>query len=611
MLIPKALGTTLTGMSALLLVTPHSTSTTTAHLYDPNTTNNTVNTDSTSNKNSMISSSNNQNGQEPTAACNPLGLHDTTVDTTPTGRTRRLTSVSQWWHTLSPQRRATMYMAASMSCHYGGYEFIRNAGLALFTSPTTGFAHAAAFPLCYGLTSPISIALLYLYSRRLEQCGPRVTLRTTTAACIGFVVVTAALLHGNQVAMQFLTTASTATATTVTLATILKAATQAVVGLVFLFQNSYVYMLASQQWSFTDSIVTPLQAAQWFGAITGVSSIVCTITASLVPLLLPHTGLIGLYALTTVPLLGTMVCADRAYALAQKHGFDPSSLQKKNDIQQQQQQTTTPPAPAVPVASTTTTSKDSTPNSSSAGGSAPRKNRIADAMALFRRVPTLGALFVEGLSFQSLNTILNVAMIQALRMDYPNDDVARSAYTGRFYAGVSAISALFQFGLLPRILKNLEPKQIWRIMPVIPFLVALAQVARFHSIQLVPSSSSSLPIMAGAMFITKLMDYSLRSVVYNMVYQPLDYESRFMGKEIIGVFGSRFGKSGISLLLSGLTAAGVMSSSSLGPLSYLSLAVSASWVGSAWWLSNLLPTQAQAQKIVEQRSRHHLDKKDD
>merc|ERR1712071_395557 len=35
-----------------------------------------------------------------------------------------------------------------------------------------------------------------------------------------------------------------------------------------------------------------------------------------------------------------------------------------------------------------------------------------------------------------------------------------------------------------------------------------------------------------------------------MVYVSLDYESRFIGKEIIGMFGNRIGRSGISLALS-------------------------------------------------------------
>jgi TLC ATP/ADP transporter len=438
-------------------------------------------------------------------------------------------------------------MGSGMSLHFGAYEFIRNAGLALFTS-TAGFPSAAAFPFAYGLISPISVGLLYLYSLQLEKEGPRATMYTTTKCSIVFILISAAILQygmmGN-LPIGF---------------------TRAVIGLAFLFQNSYVFMLASQQWSFMDSIVTPYEGAQWFGFMAGVSSVVCTITASLVPILLPITGLIGLYAVTALPLLGTLWFGDRAYQLAQVNGFDPARQQEKKK----------PPPP-----------KRDGANSSE------RSSRTRDALALFRRVPTLGALFAEGISFQSLNTILNVAMVQALKLEIPND-VARSAFTGRFYALVSAVSAAFQFVILPLVMKRLEPKQIWRIMPIIPFLVSLYQV--------LPGSSVSLRMLSGALFLTKLMDYSLRSVVYNMVYQPLDFESRFVGKEIIGVFGSRFGKSGISLLLSGLTASGLLSSS-LWPLSMLSLILSSSWVGSTFWLSSLLPSKDEAQRTVVERAR--------
>lgn len=448
---------------------------------------------------------------------------------------------------VSPRARSVFYMAAAMSLHYGGYEFIRNAGLALFTSDV-GFPGAAAFPLANALVSPISIALLFLYGRQLETGGPRVALRNTTAYCIAFILITAGILALED--NNFLI--------------VPRLATRAIIGMAFLFQNSYVYILASQQWSFTDTVVTPDEGAQWFGLLTGLSSVICSITASLVPFILPFTGLIGMYALTAVTLVGSLLCGDRAYALSQQHGFDPALQQEHKQKEKHD-----------------TTSKKA------------KTSRITDAIALFRRVPTLGALFTEGISFQSLNTILNVAMVRALKLEIP-DDMARSAFTGRFYALVSAVSAALQFIVLPVAMKHLEPKQIWRIMPVIPFVVSLFQV--------LPGSSVSLHVLASALFVTKIMDYSIRSVVYNMVYQPLDFDSRFVGKEIIGVFGSRFGKSGMSLLLSGLTATGLLSSS-LRPLSFFSLAASTAWVSSTWWLSRLLPKKAEAQRTVVERRR--------
>ena len=67
-------------------------------------------------------------------------------------------------------------------------------------------------------------------------------------------------------------------------------------------------------------------------------------------------------------------------------------------------------------------------------------------------------------------------------------------------------------------------------------------------------ASPSLNLLAYSFFAAKVIDYSLRNVLSEMVYVPLDFESRYLGKEVIGVFGNRFGKSGISLVLSGLGA---------------------------------------------------------
>ena len=88
-------------------------------------------------------------------------------------------------------------------------------------------------------------------------------------------------------------------------------------------------------------------------------------------------------------------------------------------------------------------------------------------------------------------------------------------------------------------MKFAEPAWVWRLMPVIPLGICIFQFT---------SKEISLTLLAAAFFLSKVMDYSLRSVVSVMVYQPLDFESRYVGKEIIGVFGSRFGKSGMSLM---------------------------------------------------------------
>ena len=439
-------------------------------------------------------------------------------------------------NTMNPRTRSVIYMAAGMSLHFGGYEFLRNACLSLFTSKEFGFAHPAAFPLAQGLVSPFSVLLLWAYSRQLESRGPRGALRNTTLFSVAFIGLMAPAIQLCQV----------------------KSLSQAFIGLTFLYQNSFQYLIYTQQWSFVGSVLTPDEGARWFATLAGVCSVVCSITGSLVPVLVPRVGLLGLMATTCLTLTACHFCSDRAYALAQKHDFDPS-----------------------PPASKKTSSS----------------NKFRQAVDLFRRTPTLSALFLEVLSFQSLNTILNIAFVRTLQQTIP-DDLTRSSYTGRFYSLINGASAALQFGLLPLVMKRVEPAWIWRVMPVVPFSICAYQA-------FAASSPASLTLIAAAFYLCKLMDYSLRSVVYPMAYQPLDFESRYVGKEIIGVFGSRFGKSGMSILLSALTAVGWTGLAQLNKFSLIAIAL---WTSSTFWLSNLIPKKAEAQATVEKRNQ---DRKQD
>jgi hypothetical protein len=393
----------------------------------------------------------------------------------------------------NPRLRSIFYMGSAMALHFGGYEFFRNACLALFTSSDYGFQNAAAFPLANALVSPFSLILLWFYSRQLFHGGPRVALRTTTTMSIAVILLACGSL---KLCRQAGLPASVG---------------QAIIALTFLFQNSYQYLLYTQHWSFVGSVLTPDQGATWFPALAGCSSLFCSITSSLVPALVPHTGILGLMALTSLTLTACAWCSDKAYGIAQTHGFDPA--------EQLQQQKRGKDAEAAETAD---------------------QGRLGTALALFRRVPTLSVLFCEVLAFQSLSTILNVCFVRTLKLEIPGD-VARTAYTGRFYGLVNAVSAALQFLVLPLAMKYAEPTWIWRLMPVLPLAFCVMQMVQVEQ-------SSSLLLVAAAVFLCKTLDYSLRTVVYPMVYQPLDFESRYVGKEIIGVFGSRFGKSGMSLL---------------------------------------------------------------
>ena len=75
----------------------------------------------------------------------------------------------------------------------------------------------------------------------------------------------------------------------------------------------------------------------------------------------------------------------------------------------------------------------------------------------------------------------------------------------------------------------------------------------------------------------------------------LDYESRFVGKEVIGVFGYRFGKSLMSLTLSGLSLC-FAGTSGVQQLSIISSGMAFLWLRTAWQLSLLVPTRQEAEE---------------
>lgn len=455
-----------------------------------------------------------------------------------------------------PRPRAALLMASAMALHFGGYEFVRSGMLALFTSSDVGFSNPGAFPLAMGTVSPFSVLLLMGYGVVLEKQGPRAALRVTTFVSLFVFAATAVLLkffHG---------LAASAPTTSIHLVS------QAIVALAFVYQNSYAHLLYTQHWSFLSSVMTPEEGSVWFAAIAGLSSLVCTMTGTLVKPLVNSVGLVGMIGCNCLFLFLSLICSDRAYQLSETHGFDPSIDRKQKRA------------------------KDNKPSSQQSADDAGKPTSLlGKAKDLFQRVPTLWALFGEVLTFQSLSVILNIAMVTRLKETMPSD-TDRAAWAGQFFAAVSGISGLLQFIVIPLCLKRIEPRLVWKVMPIIPLICSL-----FQSFQ---GSAPALQILALSFFATKTMDYSIRGVVNEMVYQPLDFDSRYLGKEIIGVFGSRFGKSGVSVILSGL--AYVFPNFGIYHLSKLSVVASMGWLSTSWWLSRLVPRKDEAQEaFLEQR----------
>ena len=271
-------------------------------------------------------------------------------------------------------------------------------------------------------------------------------------------------------------------------------------------------------------------------------------------------GLGGLLGIASLSLLLSMLLADLAYGISENYGFDPAEEMKRKKAE-----------------------KDKL----NASRGQEEVGLIRKTRDMFERVPVLGALFCEVVSFQSLSTVLNVCMVTRLK-EAITDDAVRAAWTGKFYANVNFFSGLFQFVLLPIFLKHGNLTWIWRSIPLLPLVFTFITSAQ---------ASPSLNLLAFSFFAAKVIDYSLRNVLNEMIYVPLDFDSRYLGKEVIGVFGNRFGKSGISLVLSGLGY--VFGSFGLSELTKMTSVVGTIWLCSAYRLRNYIPnTSADDKKKI-------------
>ena len=319
--------------------------------------------------------------------------------------------------------------------------------------------------------------------------------------------------------------------------------------------------------------MTPTEGTRWFTFIAGFSSLVCTLTASSVQTIADRShGLVLLMFMTCATLGLSMLCADKAYQLSAEHGFDPSrELQKKQS------------------------KKDSEKRSAAASAETDEEESLLQKTGrMFRTSPTLAGLFGEVITFQSLSTVLNICFVRQLKESIPIDG-DRAAYTGQFYAGVNGLSGTMQFFVLPLLRKYLEPQWVYRFLPMA--LMPLLTYAAFVPV----SASNGLLIATVAFFALKSADYSIRGLATELVYQPLDFDARYLGKEVIGVFANRFGKSGTSIILSGLAGLGLMAESTR-PMSQLAVGVGGVWSVCSIYLSQHVVTNREAEEQFQQRS---------
>jgi ATP/ADP translocase len=443
----------------------------------------------------------------------------------------------------TPEGKSVLYMAIAMALHYLGYSLARSITVSLFTSSSTGYSSPAAFPFAMAFVSPCALLMLMGYNNVLERSGPRGALMQSTLFC-AIVVNAAALAIATSLKSGFVIAGTPAV--------------KWITGPLFVFRESYVQLLTSQYWSFMASVLTPNQSARFFGPIAGLTSIASAVAGYAVSPLVKRIGLTGALMGTGTMLLLSLVAASISYNIARKHGFEPTDASKSSKKALASKKT---------IVST----------------DLHKMGMLEKATRLFKRVPVLKALFLEILASQGLATILNVCFVTCLGTAIPNDD-ERAGWVGKYYSLINIITMFLQFGVLPPLMTVIEPKDLWRVIPIVSLLFT-----GFQALQPDPS----LYIVSASLLVMKVSEYSARRMLDEMIFVPLDFESRFVGKEVIGVFGYRFGKSLMSLVLSGITAVGA--DVGLQKLSVLSNLVCFAWMRTAWMLSNMVPTREEAE----------------
>jgi ATP/ADP translocase len=455
--------------------------------------------------------------------------------------------------------RAILFMAAASAIHFAGYELARSGTMALFTSSTIGFQSPSASPISTICMMPFSLLLLWVYTKTLGMWGPRISLFLSALAFAIMVASGAWIIDMIQANLLSMTIGQLRDDDDCDIdqqqqnqqwssqILVWKRLAQGTIFALNVAEGAFVQLLYTQHWSFLGSIAKDWAGATvWFAPIAGLGSIASTIAALSVEPLMTNYGLTGLLWTASIFLLVSSIASDTAYRIAIQHQFEPSRNQGP-----------------------TTSSASSTQKSASS--SMPSHTALIDtSVQLFARVPALASLCVEVLACQSVSSIINFLFILKVKECIPNDQ-HRAAWTGLCYAWINGLSGFLQFCVIPfwigkdssssqsstkgepQFSSSLQQQQpqpqhhqsLWLLMPLTMMVSATFMIYE--------SEHLTLLLVTASFSIYKVLEYSVRGVVVEMLYMSLDYESRFVGKEVIGLFVDRLGKSSTAIILTVVT----------------------------------------------------------
>ncbi len=188
---------------------------------------------------------------------------------------------------------------------------------------------------------------------------------------------------------------------------------------------------------------------------------------------------------------------------------------------------------------------------------------------LVKRSRLLSLIFALIITTQIVSAALGINFQEFLQASFSDWD-AQTAYSGKYYAILNGVAALFQFIVTPLLLKGFPFIAIHTFIPCVHIAAGMYLLA-------VPSlASAGLAYMA-----FKVFDYSLFRAAKEILYVPLNFDARYRAKEFIDVFGYRFGKGGASAAFFVFQKAGVVVNSFY---TGIALAGAVLWAGIVWAL---------------------------
>ena len=268
----------------------------------------------------------------------------------------------------------------------------------------------------------------------------------------------------------------------------------------YLFSSAYVVLLIEQYWSYLNSVMNDYEAKRMNGPICGIASL-GAIAADAVG----H-NITGSFGTSAMMLLAAACTLPAAFVsdLAYRKSGEPPDQQ------------------------------------ASIGR---RKGHLA--LSEFKARPVLVALLAIVLLTQVVAAVLALSF-QGELQDFLPDPDQQTAYSFAVYGWINLIAAGLQFVAAPLLLRWIHPAVIHVLIPGVQLLTVGLYLR-----------DPGLTTVAAAYVTFKSLDYSVFRSAKELLYIPLPFDARYRAKEVIDVFGYRFGKGGTAGLITVIQNAGV------------------------------------------------------